>query len=123
MTTEAAPELECGAEPVGGETGGAAAERLASVVEERLETSRVDPIVPRKYTPAPNERLLVPHSKFAEEFDRLVQAAVDAFGCTEIWWVLARTSSANLALATAARCSNARHVPKVSIAVSIAVMA
>ena len=38
------PELERGAEPVGGETGGAAAERFASVVEERLETSRVDPI-------------------------------------------------------------------------------
>ncbi|HBS75905.1 MAG TPA: hypothetical protein DEB55_16200 [Microbacterium sp.] len=33
-----------------------------------------DPSVPRKYTPAPNERLLVSHEAYPTEFNRLVEA-------------------------------------------------
>ncbi|RQP13340.1 MAG: hypothetical protein EAS51_00040 [Microbacteriaceae bacterium] len=35
--------------------------------------SRLDTVVPRKYQPAPNERLLVPHTDYPKEFQRLVE--------------------------------------------------
>ncbi|GMA93076.1 tubulin-like doman-containing protein [Homoserinibacter gongjuensis] len=34
---------------------------------------RIDSTVPRKYKPAPNERLLVPHTEYPAEFERLVE--------------------------------------------------
>ncbi|MEZ5109929.1 MAG: tubulin-like doman-containing protein [Microbacteriaceae bacterium] len=37
--------------------------------------TREDATVPRKYEPAPNERLLVEHSEYPAEFDRLVRAS------------------------------------------------
>ncbi|MCC6375796.1 MAG: hypothetical protein IT191_02120 [Microbacteriaceae bacterium] len=37
---------------------------------------RVDRTVPRKYTPAPNERLLIKQTAYPEEFERLVVATV-----------------------------------------------
>jgi len=38
--------------------------------------SRIDATVPRKYEPAPNERLLIDHSDYPAEFERLVRASV-----------------------------------------------
>ncbi len=39
--------------------------------------TRSDHTVPRKYEPAPNERLLVEHTEYPAEFERLVRASVE----------------------------------------------
>lgn len=39
--------------------------------------SRNDATIPRKYEPAPNERLLVDHADYPAEFERLVRASVE----------------------------------------------
>ena len=39
--------------------------------------ARNDHSVPRKYAPAPNERLLVEHTEYPAEFERLVRATVE----------------------------------------------
>ncbi|TPX05206.1 hypothetical protein FJ656_07775, partial [Schumannella luteola] len=61
---------------------------LLSRVTDRLQSDgrenpfdswpkRVDSTVPRKYKPAPNERLLVPHTDYPEEFERLVEGSYE----------------------------------------------
>ncbi|MBU4465591.1 MAG: tubulin-like doman-containing protein, partial [Actinobacteria bacterium] len=39
--------------------------------------TRTDRTVPRKYAPAPNERLLVDHGEYPSEFERLVRASIE----------------------------------------------
>lgn len=42
--------------------------------------TRIDRTVPRKYAPAPNERLLIDHSEYPAEFERLVRASAEGSG-------------------------------------------
>jgi len=42
--------------------------------------TRADSTVPRKYEPAPNERLLIEHREYPSEFERLVRASVEGSG-------------------------------------------
>lgn len=65
-----------------------ALEALRSRVTDRVQSDgrendyaswppRVGGTVPRKYEPAPNERLLVPHTEYPREFERLVEATFE----------------------------------------------
>ena len=58
----------------GSATGRRATSARTSTSSGRRATDRT---VPRKYEPAPNERLLVDHAEYPAEFERLVRASVE----------------------------------------------